>query len=103
MKKLLSAAVVLVVIFTTFCQGQNTVTHSAIVFKTKNMGIGVDGTIGGLQATVHFNAADVTTASIDASVEVSTLNSDNSLRDEHLKGDEFFDAAHYPKILIKSV
>ena len=82
---------------------QSTVVHSSVTFKTKNLGIGVDGSVGGLQATVHFNANDMTSASIDASVDVKTLTTDNSLRDEHLKSDEFFDVAHYPKMLLKSI
>ena len=81
----------------------NTVTRSAITFQTKNMGIGVSGIIGGLQANVQFNAATLASSSIEASVDVNTINTDNSSRDDHLKSDEFFDIAHYPKITIKSV
>lgn len=82
---------------------QSTVAHSTITFKIKNLGISADGTVGGLQATVHFNAKDLTSASIDASVDVKTLSTDNSLRDDHIKSDEFFDAARYPKMLLKSI
>lgn len=67
------------------------------------MGIGVDGSIGGLQATIHFNPNNLAEASVEASVDVKTINTDNSLRDEHLKSDEFFDEGHYPKISLKSV
>ena len=45
---------------------QNTVTHSAITFKIKNLGIGVDGSVGGLEATIHFNPNDMSSASFDA-------------------------------------
>jgi len=82
---------------------QNSITHSAITFKTKNLGIEVDGLIGGLAATVHFNAKDLSSASFEATVEVKTINTDNSLRDEHLKSDEFFDMVHYPTISLKSI
>jgi len=85
------------------CYAQNTITHSAITFKIKNLGIDVGGTIGGLQANINFNPANLAAASIEASVDVKTLNTDNSLRDEHIKSDEFFDPARYPKILLKSV
>jgi polyisoprenoid-binding protein YceI len=82
---------------------QNTVTRSAITFKTKNLGIGVDGSISGLEATIHFNPNNLAAASFDASVDVKTITTDNSLRDDHLKSDEFFDVARYPAITIKSV
>jgi polyisoprenoid-binding protein YceI len=103
MKKFLFPLITLLLFGATFTLAQNTITHSSVTFKTKNMGIGVDGSIGGLQATIHFNPADLATASIEATVDVNAINSDNSLRDDHLKSDEFFDAPHYPKILIKSV
>jgi polyisoprenoid-binding protein YceI len=81
----------------------NTVTRSVITFQTKNMGIGVSGAISGLQANVQFNAANLASSTIEASVDANTINTDNSSRDDHLKSDEFFDVAHYPKITIKSV
>jgi polyisoprenoid-binding protein YceI len=103
MKKLLSTTAIIIFICATFCNAQNTVSHSAISFRVKNLGVYTEGTIGGLQATIHFNAADMASATIDASVDANTLNTDNSLRDEHIKSDEFFDVAHFPKILLKSV
>jgi polyisoprenoid-binding protein YceI len=81
----------------------NTVTRSAITFQTKNMGIGVSGSIGGLQVNVQFNTTNLASSTIEASVDANTINTDNSSRDDHLKSDEFFDVAHYPKIAIKSV
>jgi polyisoprenoid-binding protein YceI len=87
----------------TYVAAQNTVTHSTITFKIKNLGIGVDGSVGGLQTTIHFNPNNLAAASFDASVDVKTLTTDNSMRDDHLKSDEFFDAPHYPKILLKSI
>jgi polyisoprenoid-binding protein YceI len=67
------------------------------------MGVGVDGTIGGLQADVQFNAANLSSSTIGASVDANTINTDNSSRDDHLKGEDFFDVPHYPKISLKSV
>src|ERR1700761_2167940 len=103
MKKFLLPIFLIIVSSTAFRYLNSTVTRSAITFKTKNMGIGVSGTIGGLQANVHFNAADLATSTIEASVDASTINTDNSSRDEHLHGEAFFDVAHYPKITLKSV
>jgi polyisoprenoid-binding protein YceI len=103
MKKLFSATVIIIFICIAFCNAQNTVSHSAITFKIKNLGVTTEGAIGGLQATIHFNAANMASATVEASVDVNTLNTDNSLRDEHIKSDEFFDVVHFPKILLKSV
>jgi polyisoprenoid-binding protein YceI len=81
----------------------NTVTRSVITFQTKNMGIGVSGSIGGLQANVQFNTTNLSSSTIEASVDANTINTDNSTRDDHLKSDEFFDVARYSKITMKSV
>ena len=67
------------------------------------MGINTDGNIGGLQASIQFDPANLSGSVIEATAEVNTINSDNDLRDEHLKGDSFFDGAKYPKITVKSV
>jgi polyisoprenoid-binding protein YceI len=94
----------LIIIITSFgFAPANTVTRSAITFQTKNMGIGVSGTVRDLQANVQFNTANLASSIIEASVDVNTINTDNSSRDDHLKSDEFFDVAHYPKITMKSV
>ncbi|MES2108080.1 MAG: YceI family protein [Bacteroidota bacterium] len=103
MKKFLLPILLVIISSTAFRYLNSTVTRSAITFKTKNMGIGVSGTIGGLQANVHFNPADLATSTIEASIDASTINTDNSSRDEHLHGEDFFDVAHYPKISLKSV
>ena len=66
------------------------------------MGIGTGGTISGLEASVKFNPADLATSTLEASVETNTINTGNSSRDEHLRTDDFFDVAHYPKITLKS-
>lgn len=61
------------------------------------------GTIGGFEATILFDKDHLATSSIEASVNVNTINSESDMRDEHLKKEDYFDAEHYPKISIKSV
>lgn len=87
----------------TFAQVKQTVTKSTVKFEIKNMGFNTSGTIGGVQAAIVFDPAKAEAGSIEASAEVATLNTDNDLRDEHLRSDSFFDAVKFPKITIKSV
>jgi polyisoprenoid-binding protein YceI len=103
MKKIIAPLFIIMIASAGFTLVKSTVTRSAITFKTKNMGVGVDGTIGGLQADIQFNAANLSSSTIGASVDANTINTDNSSRDDHLKGEDFFDVPHYPKISIKSV
>ena len=71
---------------------------SAIGFTVRNFGIRVDGTLKGLEGTVHFDPGHLSDASFDISIDASTVNTDNSLRDDHLKGESYLDIKHYPKI-----
>jgi polyisoprenoid-binding protein YceI len=103
MKKFLLPILLITLATTAFTYVNSTITRSVITFKTRNMGIGVNGSIGGLQADVHFNPTDPATSTIEASVDVNSINTDNSSRDEHLRSEDYFDMAHYPKITLKSV
>jgi polyisoprenoid-binding protein YceI len=84
-------------------KAQDAVTHSAITFQIKNMGINTSGSINGLSAKVRFSPDNLNASTVEAAVDVNTINTDNSSRDEHLRSEDFFDVAHYPKITLKSV
>jgi len=56
------------------------------------------GTLSGLKAKINFNPADPAASQIEATVDVSTINTGISGRDEHLKQTDFFDAAKFPQI-----
>ncbi|MGI4749048.1 MAG: YceI family protein [Janthinobacterium lividum] len=79
------------------------VTSSAVTFRIKNMGIGTEGKFGGFKATISFDQNNLDKSSIEASVDTRTLDSDNSMRDNHLKKEEYFDVEKYPEITLKSV
>jgi len=96
----------LILVFFTNCaiaQVKHTVTKSTINFKIKNLGINTEGTISGLQGNIQFDPANLGSSSIEASVDVNTINTDNDMRDSHIKSDEYFDVAKYPQITLKSV
>jgi polyisoprenoid-binding protein YceI len=103
MKRIFAPIILLLLVVNAFAQVKTTVTKSKITFEIKNLGIKTGGSIGGLQATVQFDPAHLNTSSVEASVDPKTVNTDNDGRDEHLRSDEFFDAARFPKITMKSV
>jgi polyisoprenoid-binding protein YceI len=78
-------------------------TGSTVTFVIKNAGLKVDGKLEGLQTTIKFDSPNLATSSIEASVETTTVNTDNKTRDGHLKKEEYFDVAKFPKMSIKSV
>jgi len=78
-------------------QTKQKVTKSDVSYQVKNMGFMSTGTIGGLEASIEFDKDHL------ASVNINTINSDNDMRDAHLKKPEYFDAEHFSKITMKSV
>lgn len=102
MKKIICLLFIVVIANTAFTPGASTVTRSAITFQIKNLGINTGGSLGGLNTIVQFNPSNLASSSIEASVDVNTINTDNSSRDDHLKSADFFDAARYPSITMRS-
>jgi len=103
MKRIIAPIVLLLLAVNVFSQVKTTVTKSKITFEIKNLGIKTGGSISGLQANVQLDAAHLNTSSIEATLDSKTINTDNDSRDEHLRSEDFFDVARFPKITMKSV
>ncbi|RZA01311.1 MAG: YceI family protein [Sphingobacteriaceae bacterium] len=101
MKKLLPLIAFLFFITTAFAQVK--VAKAKITFQIKNLGINTNGFFGNMQANIQFDPAALATSTIEATADVNSINTDNDTRDEHLRSDEFFDVAKFPKITMKSV
>jgi polyisoprenoid-binding protein YceI len=77
--------------------------HSGAEFKVKHMMISnVKGTFSGLSGVLTEHATDSTLSSVEASVDVTTVNTGDAQRDGHLKSADFFDAEKFPKLTFKS-
>ena len=75
---------------------------SSVSFTIANFGIDVTGSFSGLQGVIHFDPASPQTASFDVSIDAASVNTGNTLRDSHLKGEDYFDVQHYPRIRLVS-
>lgn len=75
---------------------------SGITFKIKNAGFTVNGTLKGLKAEIRFSPDEYAQSSIQASVDVNTMDTGIEARDKHLKKSDYFDASKYPQISMKS-
>ena len=71
---------------------------SSIKFKIKNFGFETGGSFTGLQGTISFDPEDVKKDSLILSVDANTINTDNNMRDGHLRKEEYFDVQNYPRI-----
>lgn len=75
---------------------------SEITFKVKNFGFAVDGSFKGIQGSIDFDPQNAAAGRFDVTIDASTVNTDNSLRDSHLKDDGYFDVKNYPRIRLVS-
>jgi polyisoprenoid-binding protein YceI len=75
---------------------------SEIKFTVNNFGFAVDGSFKGIQGTIDFDPQNAVAGRFDVTIDASTVNTDNSLRDSHLKNDGYFDVRNYPRIRLVS-
>ena len=68
--------------------------HSEIMFRIKHMLItNVSGTFDMFQSTIEAEKKDFSDMEISFSADVASINTRNDHRDEHLRSNDFFDAA----------
>jgi polyisoprenoid-binding protein YceI len=71
--------------------------HSNVTFTVTHMTVSeVEGSFKIFDGTMEHTKADFTDAKVNFSVDVNSVFTDNERRDNHLKGDDFFNAATYP-------
>ncbi len=71
---------------------------SKVAFKIKNLGFNVDGSFSGLKGTIKFNPADLNASSFDITIDANSVNTDNDMRDNHLREGTYFDVKNHPVI-----
>ncbi len=76
--------------------------QSKIKFSIKNFGVGTGGDFKGLQGAIVFDPANLAVCSFDMSIDAKTIDTDIDSRDNHLRKEEYFDVANFPRIIIKS-
>lgn len=77
--------------------------HSAAEFTVRHMMISnVKGAFSKLSGTVQFDPSDVSKTSVDASVDVNTVDTRQEGRDRDLRSANFFDVEKFPTMTFKS-
>ncbi len=75
---------------------------SKVTFKIKNAGLNVNGSFSGLAGNIQFSPEALSNSKIDATIEAKTVDTGISLRDNHLRKDDYFGVEKYPKIKMVS-
>jgi polyisoprenoid-binding protein YceI len=99
------AAVLMVCSWTAMAQSKWNIdsAHSAAQFQVKHLMIStVRGEFGKMSGTVSYDGKSFSTIKAEAVIDVSSINTREKKRDEHLKSADFFDAAVHPTITFKS-
>jgi polyisoprenoid-binding protein YceI len=77
--------------------------HSEVQFKVKHLVIStVSGFFKSFEGSMETENEEFQDAEIDFSLDIDSIDTNQSQRDGHLKSPEFFDAEKYPKITFKS-
>ncbi|MGZ3874788.1 MAG: YceI family protein [Mucilaginibacter sp.] len=77
--------------------------HSEVQFKVKHLVIStVSGFFKSFEGTLETINDDFEDAEISFALNIDSIDTNQTQRDEHLKSAEFFDAAQYPQITFKS-
>jgi len=77
--------------------------HSKVEFGVKHMVISeVTGIFKEFDATLSSSKPDFTDAVFSANIKTASVSTDNTMRDNHLRSDDFLNAEKYPAITFKS-
>ncbi|MFN5629251.1 MAG: YceI family protein [Bacteroidota bacterium] len=77
--------------------------HSNVKFTVTHLVVSeVDGSFRTYSGNIESTKADFDGAVINFTVDVNSVNTDNEMRDKHLKADDFFNAEKYPQMSFKS-
>lgn len=77
--------------------------HTGIKFSIRHMMISdVEGIFRDFDIVFKSDKEDFTDAVIEATITTDSIDTQNARRDNHLRSDDFFNAAKYPTITFKS-
>ena len=104
MKKIILSILTIASIATT--QAQNWTldnAHSSVKFSITHMLVSeTEGNFKKFTADVTSSKEDFSDVKVAFNIDVNSINTDNEARDNHLKGDDFFNAEKFPEIKFTS-
>jgi len=77
--------------------------HSSVTFSVRHMVISeVSGNFKDFSVVLKSQKEDFSDATVEGTIQVASISTDNDYRDKHLKSDDFFNAEKFPEIKFKS-
>ena len=71
---------------------------SSIEFNVKHFGLRTNGSFSGLQGQITFDKNSLSDAKFDVSIDAGSIRTGVDMRDNHLRGEGYFEATKYPRI-----
>lgn len=77
--------------------------HTQTNFEIRHMGVSnVRGSISGISGTVVWDEKNPSKSSVEATINTTTVSTNNEKRDTHLKSADFFNVEKFPTMTFKS-
>lgn len=77
--------------------------HSHVGFKVRHMSVSwTRGEFGKVDGTITLDEKNLTKSSVDVTIDLGSVDTENAKRDEHLRSPDFFDTAQFPTMTFKS-
>jgi polyisoprenoid-binding protein YceI len=77
--------------------------HSGINFSIRHLVVSkVRGRFGKYSGSLNLDEQDLTRSSVEATIDVSSIDTGTSQRDDHLRSADFFDATKFPEMRFRS-
>ncbi len=76
--------------------------HSTVGFKVRHLFSKVTGRFLDVSGTIQLDSENPEKSSVEATIKVKSINTDNTKRDTHLRSPDFFNAEKFEAITFKS-
>ncbi|MCB0339453.1 MAG: polyisoprenoid-binding protein [Bdellovibrionales bacterium] len=77
--------------------------HSTVGFRIKHLSIStVPGRFKTFQGSLQFDPNNIASSKANVSIDVSSINTEQSKRDDHLRSADFFDVSKFPTMTFET-
>jgi polyisoprenoid-binding protein YceI len=76
--------------------------HSKLTFQVRQLGIAVTGRFSDFSGTIKFDRERPERSSVEATIQLESIDTGIAARDHHLLAPDFFNAAKFPTMNFKS-